>query len=688
MSYVPYEPQPNAPTLGFNTVALLGAGAAFSSTVIDIRDFKQVQTNVLADQDGTIDLTFYSDSGGTDAVRALSIPYSAANGYQLFGAPKFGSYVKYEFTNGATPQTDFFYETWLYNEGLSAQVLGAEAFISPAMTTTLTRTIGVGKTPDGLYKNLPETGYVTAGTTTTPLGIAGTFDSGIIEIDGFSQLSTEILSDEDGTLVGTWYSDAAGTNVVRTFTRPYTAADDYAYFSGPVFAPYFRYIYTNGSIGQSNFYFSTKLLTQAISGQILGLKDFIPSNVAVNMGRNILVGEDTNGTFRNVPTDVEGNLNVHIASPVTAFSDLRNAELTPQAHITFEYNVNPSMMNTTETNGGTVTQTNAMAVLQTSTNVAGLASMSSVRLLKYRSGLGALARFTGLFTTGVASSTQGVGIGTDENGYFFGYNGTAFGILHRIDSVDTWITQTTWNYDVMDGTGRSGMTLDPTNINVFEITYQYLGAGQITFYIEDTVTGDFTPVHKIAYANSFTTPSLFNPSLPLSAFAENTGNATNLTVKSASMSAFVEGKNIVTGPSQTFTNTKTHSTETALFSVRSKTTFAGKTNFVNGILKSLTCANDVNQLAAFNIYEDATLGGTPVWADVNVDSSVMESDTAGTTVTNGILLASFSVGKDSGAAFDLNNLDIVMKPGSTYTVSSLAGASGAMSAALTWVEDF
>jgi hypothetical protein len=689
MSYTVCEKGNSEASLAFNTTALLGAGGGFTSPIIDIRGIKQVQTNVLSDVDGTMDFIFYSDALAADEVRKVTVPYTASNGYQLFGAPKFASYVVYKYKNGATPQGDFFFETWLYNEALSAQVLGAESFIAPSMTASLTRTIGVGKTPDGIYKNLPETGYVGAGTTTTPLLAATTFDTGIIEIDGFSQLATEILADEDGTVVGTWYSDSAGTDVVRTFTRPYTAADGYAYFSSPVFAPYFRYVYTNGGTDQTDFYFSTKLLTQAISGQILGLKDFIPSNVAVNLGRNIIVGEDTNGNFRNVPTDVEGNLNVHIASPVTAFSDLRTAELTPQAHITFEYNINPKIVNTSTANGGTVTQADAMAVVKTSTNAAGEASFDSIRLLKYRSGLGALARFTGLFTTGVANSSQGVGVGNSENGFFFGYDGAAFGILHRIDSVDTWIPQTTWNLDVLDGTGRSGMTIDPTNINVFEITYQYLGAGMISFYVEDDSTGDFTPVHRIQYANSNTTPSLYNPALPLGAFAVNTGNTSDLTVKSASMSAFVEGKDIVTGPSQTFGSSVTTASELAVFTIGNKTTFASKTNLVNGIMKGLSCANDSNGIATFTIYEDTGLGGVPVYADIDTNGSVMESDVAGTTVTGGTVIASFSVGKDSGTKFDLASLGIIMKPGSIYTVSAqTAGASAAMGASLSWVEDF
>lgn len=374
--------------------------------------------------------------------------------------------------------------------------------------------------------------------------------------------------------------------------------------------------------------------------------------------------------------------------PKTAFGDLRIAEISPQVQVTFEYNINPNLLNTVTSNGGIVKQEEAMAVLETSTNSTGLADIKTIRLLKYRSGLGALTRFTGLFTTGVANSTQLIGVGTDENGFFFGFNGITFGILHRVNSIDTWINQSSWNVDTMDGNGPSSMILDINKINVFEISYQYLGAGQITFFIEDSNTGEFVIVHKIKYTNINIIPSLFNPSLPLNMHVENNGNTSNIIIKSASMAAFVEGKDIIIGAPYTFNNSKTHSSETALFSIRNKSTFAGKTNLVNAFMRNISCANDVNQLATFKIYEDATLGGTPSFLDIEVNSSIMESDTSGTTVSGGKLLVAYTIGKDSGQTFELDKLNIIMKPGSTYTITSDSASSNVMGASLSWVEDF
>ena len=57
----------------------------------------------------------------------------------------------------------------------------------------------------------------------------------------------------------------------------------------------------------------------------------------------------------------------------------------------------------------------------------------------------------------------------------------------------------------MNGTGSSGMTLAPTNGNVYQITYTYLGFGNVFFYIISNITGLFILVHVFQYANTNTT---------------------------------------------------------------------------------------------------------------------------------------------------------------------------------------
>jgi len=151
---VAYQPIQNNTELGFSTTSLLGNGATYDSTVLDLRTFTQVQTNVLSDVDGTIVVDFVEDSGGTDVLRTLTIPYTGGSGYQTFSAPAFSPYVRYRFTADETGQTDFYFDTKFLRTSLSPQVLGADAFISPQMVTQLNRSILVGKTSGGAYNNV------------------------------------------------------------------------------------------------------------------------------------------------------------------------------------------------------------------------------------------------------------------------------------------------------------------------------------------------------------------------------------------------------------------------------------------------------------------------------------------------------------------------------------------------------
>jgi len=411
-----------------------------------------------------------------------------------------------------------------------------------------------------------------------------------------------------------------------------------------------------------------------------------------NLGRNIIVGQDPAGTFRNVPTDTEGHLKINLHDPVTAFGDLRVAELTPKVHLTFPYNINADIVDTTVANGGTVTAADSMAVVQTSAATNGEAEFSSRRVLTYRSGLGGMVRFTALFTTGVASSTQYIGVGDETDGFFFGYDGITFGILRRQNGTEAWVAQTAWNVDVMNGNGGaanpSNVLLDTTKINVFQINYQWLGAGQIEFSVEDPNTGLFVPVHRIKYANANTIPSIYNANLPLHAHVVNEGNASNITLKTASMAAFVEGKSIPLGPTNNFNASKSISTEEFLFSLRNKATINSVNSRVRMILKQISAGNDANALSTIRVYSNATLDITPTWTNVNGDDSCVEVDTTADYVSGGRLLFQGVVGKDSGATFDLDNLDIQIVPSDIITITAEAGQAGVQSVALTWQEDY
>jgi hypothetical protein len=378
---------------------------------------------------------------------------------------------------------------------------------------------------------------------------------------------------------------------------------------------------------------------------------------------------------------------------IGAFGQLVAQEETPIVTIDFPYNINTAYVTPTTANGGTVTQADSQAILQTSAAANGSAVLNSIIAARYLPGQGKIIRFTAIFTPGVANATQIIGAGDDNDGYFFGYQGATFGLFRRQNGTDFFTAQADWNTDTFDGSGDagnpSGALLDQTKGNVFQIKYQWLGYGAIRYYIEDNATGVVTQVHVIKYTNLNIIPSVFNPSFQLHAQVINSGNTSNITLITASMGLYSEGPVDVSGARFSTGNRKTGiTTETNIFTIQNKTTFQSKTNrgriHFDSIGSSISGAAD----AQYRIVLNATLGGTPSFTDIAVNQSIAAVDVAGTTVTGG---TEWRRGPSAGnfqLAEDLSTLEMRLNPGDTLTFAGTSfGAAVAPNLTASWREE-
>lgn len=397
----------------------------------------------------------------------------------------------------------------------------------------------------------------------------------------------------------------------------------------------------------------------------------------------------SDGTMQPFSGAPDGSIRVSLPpTQRAAFGAVLTASEVIEIHLQFPYNINPRLVTTTLANGGTVTQSAGLAVVQSSTATNGSAMMESVKAIKYSPGQGIVVRFTGLFTPCVANSTQEIGVGNSTDGYFFGCNGAAFGVNRRIGGVNNPIAQTAWNTDKMDGTGPSKQVLDITKGNVYVIEYQWLGFGMIRFSVENSSTGELRIVHQIAYANLNTAPSTFNPTLPLHVAAINSGNATNLTVKTASMGVATEGPRNDFGINNAADSAKSAvSTQLNILSLQNKATYAGVTNRARIKLTSFSPAVSTATPTIFRIIRNTTLGGAPSFVDFNTTQSIAATDTAGTTVTGGDLIYSTAIVTNQW--IDMEFKDIHIEPGETFTFSATSTSGGVnVAVAVTWREEF
>lgn len=399
------------------------------------------------------------------------------------------------------------------------------------------------------------------------------------------------------------------------------------------------------------------------------------------------------GSNYDAGVTTDGRLMIDV--PTSSFGLLKMEQDIADIQIMFSYGI-PAISTTTEITGvGTVTPINSMAKISSGAAANSSARLRSNRVFKYAPGQGGNIMFTSLYDAPAVGNHRVMGIGTQTNGFFFGYNGTSFGIMRRTGGVDIWTPREEWSIDKMDGTGPSGQVLDLTKGNVYRINFQWLGFGSINFFIEESTTGRLLPVHRIKYANTNTLPSVLDPSFPMLIESENSTNTTDLSIQTASFAAMLEGNrsNLSSPFSEDNTKTITLATITNIITIRSKATFQGLSNHIPTKLSSInicsTGATNTGKTAIIYIIRGAVLGGTLTWVDVNTDNSVVEYNTTGTTVTNGIQYAAFPVQLNFSQSFDLNSMNIYIEAGQTITIGARLTVAGTneVTASVTWTED-
>ena len=282
----------------------------------------------------------------------------------------------------------------------------------------------------------------------------------------------------------------------------------------------------------------------------------------------------------------------------------------------------------------------------------------------------------------------------DKTGIF---NATGQGItsnvfvesIQGVTPTDTWTTQANWNIDSMDGTGPSGQTITNTFGNVLRIQHQFLGFGDILYSIENKETGRFQDVHIDKFANSNTSPSIANPTLPLSIIVENITNTSNIRVETSSMAGFVEGQesanSVIHGAVTTSKSSIT--AETCIVGIHNKQVYQNKHNRVTIHPELLTVAVEAGTKSVdIRIRRDADINGTIAWVNHSTNTSVVETDTGGTTINSGTILFAVTMTKGDSFIIDLTPYNFTLYPASTWTISAESSNSTEVSVGLNWVE--
>lgn len=639
-------------SVAFETTTNLGNAEVYDSGVLAYDNASQVQTEVLSDQDGTMTFTFYSDDAGTDQIRQLTVPYSTADGYRQFGAPTFGRSVRYQFANGATPTTDFFFSTKFISTAISPQVVALDAFISPSMLSTVQRSVLSGQTSQGTFGNV---GIDQSGNLSVSIRQPTEAFGAVLVSDLHPQVQRKFVSglndfmdetiDHDGGMV----SASTGQLVLSTST---TTSSKAQYISRDIGS----YRPGQAVVHRFTMQFDT---SAAATEQIIG------------------VGDAEDGLF--------------FGYNGTSFGVMRRTG--GQAEIrTITVTGKPS-------GAGTVTVTLNGGAVETELDGTESIAEAAAKIAASdydTAGGGWRVRYMG-------DQVVFIAIDTDTRGGSYSFvdtdttaaTATEAQTLAASDATETWTARTAWNTDPADAT-QELPSLDFSMGQVAEIQYQWLGYGAILYRLENPATGRFVTVHEDRYANTATSPSLRQPDLYAYASVDNQGTTTNLTMRSGSIGMFIAGeppaRNLGVRFSQSATLAGT-ATRTNVLVIRVGTSFSGATNRTRVFLDGMTFGNNSsNRTAEFHITRNPDLVGAPSWTSVDATNSVVSFDTTTTDIVagSGERLLTSVVGAADGVARDLDREHLIeLSPGDILVVSSAlaSGGSGAdVVAGFTWVE--
>lgn len=299
--------RPDDPQIPSGSVPTINQVLNTESNVIDsgwlpVREFSAQAFHIVSDQNCKVYILNSSDNigsnwNGFDSATLNVVANNPAN----LAARFFDDYFRVLIINDSGNVID----------GISARSTGSNNNVQPIdisidqpvfsfFPAPLVQAVQKGEDPNGLFTNARQGGAIDVTSTVTPLGISGVFDTGVVDCRGYTQISSGLKSDQEGTLVGTWYADEAGTQSLRTFTVPYVPNGDISWFSSVVFSRYIKLTFTNGTIAQTEFYYSASLDVSAKHGQMLGLESFVPSNALTNVNRTIGAGKSPDGLYENI----------------------------------------------------------------------------------------------------------------------------------------------------------------------------------------------------------------------------------------------------------------------------------------------------------------------------------------------------------------------------------------------------
>ena len=352
------------------------------------------------------------------------------------------------------------------------------------------------------------------------------------------------------------------------------------------------------------------------------------------------------------------------ATSQDAFGRLRTSSPLTLFDSSHRYRDN-SLWETDTATGGTATfnSNQGLVDLAVTTSSGSRVYRETKRTFAYQPGKALLSMSTFVFSPGKTNLRQRCGYFGTNNGYYVQLNGTSLSFVERSSVsgsvTETTVAQSSWNYDPLDGTGPSGLTLDITKSQILWTDLEWLGVGTVRMGF--VINGKFCLCHEFHHANLLASTYITTACLPLRYEIENTGaTASASTLKQVCSTVLSEGGYEIRGAQQAVgipiaspVTLTTASTYYPIISLR----LTSSPNYLDAIalLTAVSILAQGNNIS-YNwqiVKGGATSGGT--WTAVS--NSSISYNITGTSFAGGTTLASGFLSSTTQSSAPINQLD-------------------------------
>lgn len=379
---------------------------------------------------------------------------------------------------------------------------------------------------------------------------------------------------------------------------------------------------------------------------------------------------------------------------VDPYGDVRVTQKTPVIEIKSCFGLSVLRDIATKVGTGTVTNTPGQSeyVLSVTANN-DLAALTSAERGRYVSGFGAevgiAVRIPGLAT----NQTARWGLFDGNDGFYYKMTGSNFSLVISRNGVVTEIQREAWNGDKMDGTGPSGLTINPADGKIYNILFSWYGYGIIDFRVVSvdriTLQQRYISLHRYWPQGQ---TSIQNPNLPLYASIQNPSSGSSPGV------IYVAGRQYSIVGDYTPLR-RINSAYRTDFAINSTTNFLPvisvrrKTGYLGNAVKisSADLISTTQQIIQIRV--NGSLTGPTTWVNINeqvATETAMEMDISSTGITGGYIIWSGIVAQDKSSLQQIEHLLYDLTEYYTLTLCSKAVGftNGSLSASLRWTEEW